>query len=714
MPREAPDAVVGGFPILGDEPPYGSAGSIDPMQHHDRSGASSVAVSRVARRLTAAAEVALAFGAGTASFALVGLTLAVTDSRVLAVALGAFCVVAIVALARFWGVAYASPAAIAALLAYDWFSFPPTHARELPDSADLAELVAYLTVAVFVGELAAHAGRRADVTEAARSELAEEQAALRRVATLIARNAPPAEVFATVAREAGVLLGVDATHMGRYEPEDWVTGVGAWSRAGEHMPVGTRAPLEGESVCSLVVRTGRPARMDDYEQGSGPIAALLRDLGIRSSVGAPIVVDGRLWGVMVASSKADEPLPSDTESRIAAFTELAATAISNADAWASARSLGKEQAALRRVATLVARQPSPDEVFTTVADELGQLLGVTDTRLYRCEADGSGTIVADRGNGHERAVRAAARVSLEGNNVESLALRRGRPVRIDDYRKATGPLAAYTRRWGVRSMVGAPILVEGRVWGVLVAGWRSAEPPPTGTESRMMECAKLVATAISNVQARSELAASRARIVAAADEERRRVIRDLHDGAQQRLVHSIVTLKWARRALERHEDATALVTEALDQTQRANVELRELVHGILPAVLTRGGLRAGVQALASRMPVPVDNGVTVGRLPAAVEATAYFVVAEALTNVAKHAEATRAAVAARVEEGVLRIEVRDDGVGGARPDGSGLLGLADRVAVLDGTLRVESAAGAGTLLTAAIPLVVQHAESRLR
>jgi signal transduction histidine kinase len=182
-------------------------------------------------------------------------------------------------------------------------------------------------------------------------------------------------------------------------------------------------------------------------------------------------------------------------------------------------------------------------------------------------------------------------------------------------------------------------------------------------------------------------------------------VRDLHDGAQQRLVHTIITLKLAHRAMQ--DDSVqlgALMTEALENAERATAELRELAHGILPAVLTRGGLRDGVDALAARMPMPVDNRVSLGRLPAAIEATAYFVVAESLTNVAKHARAQGAAVTARVEDGTLRVQVRDDGIGGARPDGSGLLGLTDRLAVLDGQLRVESPAGGGTLVAADIPL----------
>jgi signal transduction histidine kinase len=191
----------------------------------------------------------------------------------------------------------------------------------------------------------------------------------------------------------------------------------------------------------------------------------------------------------------------------------------------------------------------------------------------------------------------------------------------------------------------------------------------------------------------------------AGDDARRRVVRDLHDGAQQRLVHTIVTLKMASLALENGQDDTpALLTEALENAKRATDELRELAHGILPAVLTRGGLRAGVDTLASRMPVPVEIDVSSDRVPPRAEATAYFVVAESLTNVAKHARATGAAVRARVDGGALHLQVRDDGVGGADPEGSGLVGLADRLAVLSGRLRVESPANGGTVVAADIPL----------
>jgi signal transduction histidine kinase len=232
------------------------------------------------------------------------------------------------------------------------------------------------------------------------------------------------------------------------------------------------------------------------------------------------------------------------------------------------------------------------------------------------------------------------------------------------------------------------------------------------TESMIATFTGLVATAISNFEAREavaasreEVAVSRARTVAATDDERRRVVRDLHEGAQQRLVNTIMMLKLARRAFQSGEaDALALLTEALDHAQQARAELQELMHGILPVALTHGGLRPAVDVLASRMPMRVETSVSVGRLPAAVEATAYFVVAEALTNVAKHARAGHAVVAARVEDATLRVQVRNDGVGGAWADGSGLVGLADRLAALDGRLRVESPADGGTLLAADIPL----------
>jgi PAS domain S-box-containing protein len=491
--------------------------------------------------------------------------------------------------------------------------------------------------------------------------LADEQAALRRVATLVARGVPAAELFEALAREVGMLVSGDATHIGRYDAGGTASLIASWSASGDQMPVGTVAPIDGDNVCSLLLRTGQPARMNSYEGAAGPIATMLRELGLRSSVGAPIVVEGRRWGVAIVSSKDHEPLPPYTEARIAAFTELAGTAVANAQARAEVRRLVDEQAALRRVATLVARESPPEEVFAAVAAEVGRVLSVAGTAMYRYDDDGTATVVASWG------------------------------------KPASDPSSG--------SEVRCPIVVEGRPWGTMVASQGAAEPLPAETDTRIGRFTELVATAISNVQARSDLAASRARIVAATDDERRRVVRDLHDGAQQRLVHTIVTLKLAEEALRAdRETAPKLVGEALDHAQQAIAEIRELSHGILPTVLTRGGLRAAIASLASRTPVPVEVQMSVDRLPAPVEATVYFVVAEALTNVAKHARATAVTVLARIDDATLRVEVHDDGVGGARPDGSGLVGLADRLAALDGDLRVESPADGGTVVAAQVPV----------
>jgi signal transduction histidine kinase/ketosteroid isomerase-like protein len=534
------------------------------------------------------------------------------------------------------------------------------------------------------------------------SKLAEEQAALRRVATLVARGVSQDELFAAVSEEVGWLVGADPTSLMRFEADDTVSLVAAWSAADAGFPIGARRPVDDE--LRSMRDGGHAVRFGPMELPlDGPFAEEGRQLAIRSAVGVPIVVDGRVWGASVAASAREEPFPEDTETRLAQFTALLATAISNTEARANASRLAEEQAALRRVATLVAHEASPSDVSAAVAKEVAKLLGVENMRMVRYEADATVTVVAEWGE-LDAAFPVGSRLPLGGKNIASQVLRTERPARIE-YAAATGAIGAYARSMGSRSAIGAPIVVDGRLWGVMVATSPEAGSLPAGTESRLENFTELVATAISNTEARTEVAASRARIVAATDEERRRVVRDLHDGAQQRLVHTIVTLKLARRAVQNErEDAAALLTEALDHAEQATAELRELAHGILPAALTRGGLRAGVDALASRMPVPVENGVSVGRLPAAVEATGYFVVAEALTNVAKHARAERAAVTARVENGTLVVHVRDDGVGGARPDGSGLRGLVDRLAALGGELRVESPADRGTVVAATIPL----------
>jgi signal transduction histidine kinase len=540
------------------------------------------------------------------------------------------------------------------------------------------------------------------------TRLVDEQAALQRVATLVASGVPRQELFEAVAREAGQLIGVDAAHLLRYDADSSATTVASWTRTGEPAAIGARFDLDGKSVLGAVFRTQRPARIGSYERLTGMVAATARSIDIWSSVGAPIMVEGRLWGVLIVSSKQDATLPPETEDRTAAFTELIATAIANSQARLELEQLVDEQAALRRVATLVASEPSSAEVFRTVADSVRRLLGVEITRMYRYEEDGTATVLADWSEAGP-AIGVGTNVTLEGDNVVGKILRTGRPARVDDQREAAGTLARLARESGARSAVGAPISIGGRLWGAVVAATRRVEPLPAETEARISQFTELVGTAVSNTQTRSELAESRARIAAAGDAERRRVVRDLHDGAQQRLVHTVITLKLARQAVvdaagDENAPGPLLVSEALGHAERAMVELRELAHGIMPDVLTHGGLRAGVESLASRTPMPVDVRVSVGRLPPDIEATAYFVVAEALTNVAKHSRAAGVAVMASVKDDRLCVRVRDDGEGGARAEGSGLTGLGDRLAIHHGRLRIESPAHGGTLVEAVIPL----------
>jgi signal transduction histidine kinase len=404
---------------------------------------------------------------------------------------------------------------------------------------------------------------------------------------------------------------------------------------------------------------------------------------------------------MTVAAFETEPLAPETESRVARFSDLVATAIANAEARAEVERLAHEQAALRRVATLVARGTPSDALFGAVCDEVEAIAGADASAVIRFEADGTVTLM-----GTHAAVRhpVGARLELDPDYVVAEVHRTGRAARFDTDDPAAPGMPEVARAERVRSALASPIVVEGDLWGAITTASRE-RPLALGMERRLADFTELVATAISNLQARGELAASRARIAAAADDERRRVVHDLHDGAQQRLVQTVMTLKMARHAVDAGgDDVPALLDEAVGNAMQAMAELRELSHGIMPALLTRGGLRAGIAALGSRTPVPVEIDVSVDRLPAPVEATAYFVVAEALTNAAKHSSAGHAEVLARIEDGVLRVEVRDDGVGGASPDGTGLVGLADRLAVLDGRLEVDSPPGGGTRLTAAIPL----------
>jgi signal transduction histidine kinase len=368
------------------------------------------------------------------------------------------------------------------------------------------------------------------------------------------------------------------------------------------------------------------------------------------------------------------------------------------------RQLAEEQAALRRLATAVARGVPPAEIFGAVAEEVGPLLGADDAAVIRFEADSTATVVAGVGVWVEQIER---RVEPDDSPAITEVFRTGRSVRVDGPDRSTPSKSAASdlRRVESQSVVASPIVVEGLLWGAMVASTRR-EPLPADIERRMAHFTELVGVVVANAESRAELMASRARVAVAGDTARRRIQRDLHDGAQQRLVHTMVTLKLARQALgDTTGPAVELIEEALTNAERANHELRELAHGILPPALSRGGLHAGVGALLSRVRLPVSVEVTAERLPTALEAGAYFIVAEALTNVVKHARASSARITAVVDGGVLWLEIRDDGVGGASTNGSsGLLGLRDRAAALNGELRVESPPGEGTTVAAMLPI----------
>ncbi len=553
-------------------------------------------------------------------------------------------------------------------------------------------------------ELVATAVANAD-SRAELARLAEEQAALRRVATLVACGTAPEEVFAAVTEEVVRVLPVDFARLGRYESDGTVRYVAASGWIGAVFPLGVPLDLGGRNVSTMIAQTGRSARIDDYAEASGSIGVAFRESGFRSAIGTPITVEDRLWGVMVVGSGSEEPMPADTDERLSQFTELLATAVANAENRAGLARLAEEQAALRRVATLVARGVPPEELFDAVVEAIGRLLDVDLANMCHYEPDRTQTFVATWGRPGKR-FPLGARWPLGGKNLGTIVFETGRPARIESYADAAGPVKDVAKEVDLRSAIGMPIFVEGRLWGMVGVGSSQPRPLPPDTEARLASFTELVVTAIANAESHAALTASRARIVAAADESRRRMERDLHDGAQQRLVHAVIVLKLALRALARGDaNADELVAEALRHAERANAELRELAHGILPAALTRDGLCAGVEALVSRLSLPVSVDIAPERLPAGVEATAYFVISEALTNVVKHAQAGAATVTAEVQHGQLRVEISDDGIGGARGGpGTGLGGLEDRVSALDGRLLLDSPAGGGTRVCALLPV----------
>jgi len=368
--------------------------------------------------------------------------------------------------------------------------------------------------------------------------------------------------------------------------------------------------------------------------------------------------------------------------------------------------LVREHAALRRVAVLVAREPAPAEVFEAVAREVGSLLGARRAQLVRVASAEEGVVAASWSDGSLQPVPVGHRAPLDGRGVLGRMLRDPRPLRIEDWDEAGGGVAALMRSLGIRAGAAGPIIIGGRVWGAVSAVWSDAAEMPVGAEDRVAAFAELVAYAIENAEARDELAASRARLVEASDEARRRIERDLHDGAQQRLVAAALDLTLLDQQLERDPGAArAVLARAREQLDGGLSDLRDLARGIHPSVLTDRGLAVALEALVKRAPMPVELSVEVrGGLDQAIEAAAYFLVSETITNAAKHAQADTVQVEVTGKGDTVLVSVADDGVGGADTGrGSGLGGLADRVEAVGGRLDIRSPKGEGTRICARLP-----------
>jgi signal transduction histidine kinase len=366
--------------------------------------------------------------------------------------------------------------------------------------------------------------------------------------------------------------------------------------------------------------------------------------------------------------------------------------------------LVEEHAALRRIAMLVAHGADRVEVCMAVAEEVGRLLDADGSNVIRFDGD-VGTIVAGWKRDRWPEAPVGYRLSMQDDTAVGRVHQTGRPARVDSYDRP-GPVYAALRELGLRSAVGAPVVVDGEPWGAVMVGSAGEKPFPAGAEQRLAEFAELVAQAMANAEAREELNASRKRLVEAAQLERRRLERNLHDGAQQRLVSLAITLQLTERQLEGDtEAARESLIRARAELADALQELRELARGLHPAVLTDRGLEAALSALAARASLPVAVTVDLDRRPPEpVEAAAYFVVAESMTNVARYASATGATVSVRRQDAGLLVEVTDDGKGGADPAaGSGLRGLTDRVEALGGRLDVQSRPGRGTTIQAWLP-----------
>ena len=593
------------------------------------------------------------------------------------------------------------------------------HEERSPDATGVTHWLSTTKVLVRdgTGRAVGLIGVNRDITERKRAEV--EQAALRRLAMRVAQGATATELFVAVVEEVVEVLELDKVMLARFGPDRTMTVLASVNEG--PFTVGSRWPLDGPGVAATVLDTGHPARIDDYADLPGTVAAGIRASQASSLVGVPIVVDGKVWGVLIVTTGSGGLVPADADDRLLAFGELVATALSNAESRDRLRALADEQASLRRVATLVAEGGGATEVFDAVCEETGRLVGATSVNLSNYTPDGFNVTMAGWSL-RDTHVPVGTRFPVSPDTVGGTIVRTNAPTRMDSWEGATSELALLVRARGIRSSVGAPVMVDGQLWGALVAATDGDETLPAGTELRLARFTELIAIAISNATTRSALIASRARIVSAGDEARRRIERNLHDGTQQRLIALGLDLQRARAGIPEDQRETHATLEQMERDLESILEdLRELSHGLHPPLLARRGLRSSLQALARRSPIPVDVNIHLSeRPPAPLETAVYYVISEALTNAVKHSHASEISVTITTDDaggpfgvdldgrrrvGNLRATIVDDGIGGADPgEGSGLTGLFDRVDALGGRFAFDSPPRSGTRISVELPL----------
>jgi PAS domain S-box-containing protein len=540
---------------------------------------------------------------------------------------------------------------------------------------------------------------------------AQERAALRRVAALVAEGMHPEEVFEAVPAELRALLGVAACVLARYEPDGSVVilsdsvDIGAGLAPGTVLtyPPGTSGATVREEASAVINR--------DVASLPGPLRERARRLGVTAAAKVPVIVNGSVWGYLSASWR-NTP-PPDVQARMARFTELVTMAINDADGRSRLHvsrerlaAFAEEQAALRRVATVVAAGAATSDVFDTVTVELRRLLDIEGAVLQRFEDDGTATVVAisDPHGLIAAGDTIGSRVSTENGNLVTRVRRSGRAELAGSYDDESSLVIPDLGGAGPMGAVGVPVTVSGRPWGMAAVVWRRPVPPDMG--SRLTEFTGLLSIAIANADSRERLDASRLRVVTAADQARQRIERDLHDGVQQRLVALALDL----RELGEREVAPGDLTRVSKGLEVVIEELREIVAGIHPPVLRRHGLGRALRGLARRARIPIQLDLRLsGRLPESAEIAGYYAVSELLTNAAKHSGADRIQVEVAAGAGELLIGVRDQGVGGAdSAHGTGLTGVRDRVEALGGTVAVDSPPGNGTSVSLRIPLAASR------